>query len=338
VGANVDVVVNRNAGSLRDGSALWDAIARAAAGRGARLHPTRSLDELASVARGIAQRGTDALVLAGGDGTAMAAISALAAAWPGRTALPPIALAGGGTVCTVARNFGARGTARSWAERVVYAACDGTARAESKATLRVRDSEGGDRVGFIFGAGLVARFFDVYYSSPRQGLAAAAGIAARVFAGSFVGSALARRILDPAPFTLAIDGAEHASRSFSLVLASVVRDVGLHLLATYRAGEELDRFHVVASGLPARALGPQLARVLAGRPLTGEPRVDTLARSLAVTFEEASGAYVLDGDVMHGQAATVEAGPRISVLLPQERSRGYLSSRVRSLQQRKPAS
>jgi len=316
VAAVVDVVVNRNAGRLGEGSPLGDAIARAAAARGARLHPTRSLADLASVARDIAARGTDAVVLAGGDGTTMAAISAIALAWPEGAPLPPIALAGGGTVGTIARNFGARGAARSWAERVVRAACDGTARAERKPTLRVRDSGGGDRVGFIFGAGLVARFFDVYASSPRQGVAAAAAIAARVFAGSFVGSTLARRILDPAPCALAVDGAQHASRAWSLVLASVVRDVGLHLLATYRAGEELERFHVVASGLSARALGSQMPRVLAGRPLTGEPRVDALARSIAVTFEDDGGAYVLDGDVMHARAATVEAGPAISILGP----------------------
>lgn len=314
--AGVDVILNERAGGLVDGSPLRDSIRNAASDGGARLHPTRSLDELATAARDIAARGTDAVVIAGGDGTTMAVISALAAAWPDGASLPPIALSGGGTVCTIARNFGARGAARSWAGRIVRATCDGSAVATRRPTLRVRDSGGGDRVGFIFGTGLVARFFELYDASPRRGLATAAGIAARVFAGSFVGSALARRILDPAPCTLTVDGVEHPSRAFSLVLASVVRDVGLHLFATYRAGEELERFHVVASGLSAGALGAQMPRVLAGRPIKGEPRVDALARSLAVRFADAGGAYVLDGDLMHAQYVTLEAGPTISVLTP----------------------
>src|ERR1019366_7805919 len=98
-------------------------------------------------------------------------------------------------------------------------------------------------------------------------------------------------------------------RGWSLVLASVVRDVGLHLLVPYRAGEELERFHLVASGLAVRALAEQLPRVLVGRPLVGEPRIDSLARSLRIAFEGVDGGYVLDGDVFWARAATVEAGP-----------------------------
>ena len=152
----------------------------------------------------MAARGTDAVVLAGGDGSHMGGISALARAYGG--APPPLALAPGGTVCTVARNLGMHGGAAAWVERVVAAACREDRRVEAHATLRVRDAAGGDRVGFIFGAGLVARFFDEYYGASAQGLAPAAGIAARVFAGSLVGSALARRVLAPAKCSVEIDG------------------------------------------------------------------------------------------------------------------------------------
>jgi len=314
--ASVDVVVNRNAGRLGNGSRVWDAIARASARGGARLHATQSLEDLARVAREMAARGTETVVIAGGDGTTMAVLSAVVRAWPDGVQPPSVALAGGGTVCTIARNFGARGTARAWAESVIRAACDGSAVAERKLTLRVRDSAGGDRVGFIFGAGLVARFFEVYDAAPRRGLSTAAGIAARVFAGSFTGSAIARRILEPVPCTVSVDGTQLVGRAWSLLLASVVRDVGLHLLATYRALEEPDRFHVVGTGLSARALGPQMPRVLAGYPLTGEPRIDVLARSLAVRFEDGAGAYVLDGDLIQARAAAVDAGPPIVLLTP----------------------
>jgi hypothetical protein len=93
--------------------------------------------------------------------------------------------------------------------------------------------------------------------------------------------------------------------------------LGLHLLATYRAGERLDRFHVVASGLPPRSLGPQMLRVLAGRHLKGDPRIDALAYSLRIRFEEAhDAAYVLDGDVFRAREARVEVGPVLPLLVP----------------------
>jgi diacylglycerol kinase (ATP) len=310
----VDVIVNRNAHRLAADTAVRRALLAAAARGGARVCETKTLSELERLACAIAARGTDGVVLAGGDGSHMAGVSALSRAFAG--ALPPVALAPGGTVCTVARNFGMRGTASAWTNRLVLAACTGAARVERKATLRVRDDTGGERVGFIFGAGLVARFFDVYYGSPRQGIAAAAGIAARVFAGSFVGSPLAGRVLDPTPCAVSVDGALHEWRGWSLVLASVVRDVGMHLLATYQAGQALDRFHVVASGLRPRRLGPQMLRVLAGRPLRGEPHIDTLARSMRLHFDAPSGAYVLDGDIVRAQEAQVDLGPPLALLVP----------------------
>ena len=310
----VDVIVNRNAQRLATDSALRRTLLAAAARGGARVHETQTIDQLERVAGEIATRGTEAVVLAGGDGSHMAGVGALSRVFSG--ALPPTGLAPCGTVCTVARNLGARGAARAWTERLVLAACTGAGHVERKATLRVSDDTGQERVGFIFGAGLVARFFDVYDASPTHGRATAARIAARVFAGSFVGSSFSRRILEPARCALAIDGILHAGREWSLVLASVVRDVGLHLLVTYRAGEAPDRFHVVASGLPPHALGRQMPRVLAGLPLRGEPRVDALARSLSLRFAAPPGPYVLDGDVFGAREIRVEAGPELPLLMP----------------------
>jgi diacylglycerol kinase (ATP) len=310
---NVDLVINRQARRLGEHGRLREALVRAAAREGARLHETSRLDELDAVARDIAARGSDAVVLAGGDGSHMAGLSALARAFG--SALPPIALAPGGTVCTVARNLGMRGRTTAWAERIVGAACTGGGHLEEHATLRVSDDRGGDRVGFIFGAGLVAQFFHEYYGGGVPGLLRAASIAGRVFVGSLVGSALARRVLAPAACTLEADGERHRARAWSLVVASVVPDLGLHLRATYRAREAHGMFHVVASGLPPRDLALQAPRVLVGLPLHGEPRLDALARSLRLTFDEPA-TYVLDGDVMAAIEARVEVGPRVRFITP----------------------
>jgi diacylglycerol kinase (ATP) len=310
----VDVIVNRNAHRLATDATLRRTLLEAAARGGARVHETQTLHELERTAGEIAALGTDGVVLAGGDGSHMAGVSALSRAFSG--ALPPTAFAPCGTVGTVARNFGARGAARAWTERIVHAACNGTAHVERRATLRVCDDTGSEQIGFIFGAGLVAGFFDVYDGSPRRGRATAAHIAARVFAGSFVGSSLARRVLDPALCAISVDAVLQTGREWSLILASVVRDVGLHLLAAYRAGSAPGRFHVVASGLPPHALARQMPRVLAGRPLRGEPRVDALASSLRICFAAPPSRYVLDGDVFCAREAHVETGPELPLLMP----------------------
>jgi diacylglycerol kinase family enzyme len=309
--AQVDVIVNRCAHHLVGDTRTRWSLLRAARGR-ATVHETRSLEELGSVARALAERGTDAVILAGGDGSYMAGTTALVAAFGG--SLPRVAFAPGGTVSTVARNWGFRGREASYATRIVRAIADGTARLTRRPTLRVRDAEGGDRVGFIFGAGLVASFFDAYYSGGAVGYGAAASIVARVFAGSFYGGSLASRVLARTPAALAVDGQTVAPRAFSLVAASVVRDLGLHMRVLYRAGERADRFHLVASPLPARALGPQLPRVLLGRRLQGEGHVDVLAAEAELTFERGPGSYVLDGDVFSTSRVRVSTGPMLDYL------------------------
>jgi diacylglycerol kinase (ATP) len=305
------VIVNRLAHHLVDDGGMRRTLLDAARGR-ATVHETRSESELSQAVAFMAERGTSAVILAGGDGSYMAGTTALSRAFG--DALPRVGFAPGGTVSTVARNWGFHGSARRYAARLIRAACEGTARATGRPTLRVRDDRGGDRVGFIFGAGLVSHFFDAYYARRRLGPNAAASIVARVFAGSFYGGELAARVLARVPGVLTVDGTRAAPDAFSLIAASVVRDLGLHMRLLYRAAEQTDRFHLVASALSARALGPQLPRVLAGRPLTGEGHVDALAREAELTFTEPSGAYVLDGDVFPAGRVTVSAGPVLDYL------------------------
>jgi hypothetical protein len=59
-----------------------------------------------------------------------------------------------------------------------------------------------------------------------------------------------------------------------------------------------------------------MPRVLAGRPLRGEPRVDALAVRLDLRFEGSPGAYVLDGELLRAGEVTVEAGPALPLLVP----------------------
>lgn len=303
----VTVVVNRSARALARGGGLLDALRRRR--EGVRVLETRSLAELDGAGRELLR--SDAVVLAGGDGSYMAGVSALAraarAAGEGAR-LPDLALAPGGTVCTVARNWGLSGDRAAYADRLLDAIVRGDAIRTARPSLSV-----GDRVGFIFGAGLVARFIEVYEARGAGGYGGAARIVSRVFAGSLVGGRLARRVLTPVPCTLEVDGARTDLDRASLVCASVVRDLGLSMKVCYRAAESAERFHLVATPLGPRALGPQMPLVLAGRPLLGR-RVDALAAHAVLRFSPGEGAYVLDGDLLRGDEVHVRPGPLLSVL------------------------
>ena len=310
------VVVNRRARLLRERGPLLDELRRARPG--IHVHETSSEADLEALAATLVSRARDrgeraAVVFAGGDGSYMAGVSALARAARGES-LPPIALAPGGTVSIVARNWGMSGNEVRWLARLLDAIVDDSVRVTRRPSLRVRDDRDGDRIGFICGAGLVARFFELYDARGASGNFAAARIAARVFLGSFVGSPFSRRVLEPSSCTIELDGRPAPFDRVSLLCASVVRDLGLKLRLTYRAAEELDRFHAVATPLGPRALGPQMPLVLAGRPLLG-PRIDDLVAHLELRFPPGErGAYVLDGDLFSADALTITAGPVLDVL------------------------
>ena len=97
--------------------------------------------------------------------------------------------------------------------------------------------------------------------------------------------------------------------------SSVVKNLGLHMMVLYRAGNDPARVHFVASPLGAPLLGPQMPLVLLGKRLLGPGHVDVLAREARVRFAERD-AYVLDGDVHAAREVTVRPGPRLVLLTP----------------------
>lgn len=320
------VVINRRARYLKGPGALLSEQCRVRAA--SRVFETSSLEDLAATAQAIAtttpldERPT--VVLCGGDGSHMEGVSALHRAFGARP-LPRIAFAPGGTVNTIARNWGMRGDAITYSRRLLDAVATGAAAVATtrrpslrvEATPRVRDTARPRsivRISFIFGAGLVAKFFRIYESRGAKGTAEAAKIVARVFAGSFVGSRFARSVLDPQECdAINVDGERAPFDSVSLLCASVVDDLGLGMRLLYRAGESESRFHVVGTPLRATLLGPQMPLVLLGKPLRG-PKVDTLAETLDVRFRANEGAYVLDGDLFQdADEIRVSAGPVLDV-------------------------
>jgi diacylglycerol kinase family enzyme len=285
---------------------------RRTAGDRCDVHVTTSVAQMDELADELAERGSELVLLSGGDGTLMAGVTALDRAFGDRP-LPSIAPLPGGTAGTVARNWGLGGDPVRCLERLL----DGPRRLTDQPTLRVRTEGDGlsERVGFIVGTGLVAKFFDVYYQRGAPGYAGSAAIVARVFLESFYGGPLARRVLDPLPCRLEVEGRELDPEAWSLICSAVVRNLGIHMMVTYRAAEDPERPHLVATPMRPGELGPRAHRVLAGWPIGGDHHVDRLVRSFAVNFDD-TGPFVLDGELLTAHRVEVAPGPRLRVALP----------------------
>jgi diacylglycerol kinase family enzyme len=311
----IDVIVNTTARLYKRGPERLEKARRACAGA-ADLHLTSSLPELQAACSAIAKRGSDLVILSGGDGSFMAGVTALERAFGKGARLPRIALLPGGTVATIARNWGFAGAPEAHLADLIEHRAE--LQTSLRPSLRVASrigSESIERLGFIFGTGLVAKFFEVYYAEGAGGYAGSARIFARVFAGSFVGGAYARRVLEPLPCSLEVDGRRLEPEAWSLICAAVVRDLGLRMRLTYRAGEDLRRPHLVATPLPPHKLGPRAPLVLAGKPIGGRGHFDDLIGELTIRFP-GEGPFVLDGDMLRAEEVRVTAGPPLEVVLP----------------------
>lgn len=313
----VHVVANLTARGLSRGTRRLRQLQELAAGR-ALVHETSDVRSVRGVVEGIVESGCDLAILAGGDGTFMSGVSALHGALGDRP-WPKVGLLPLGTVGTIARNLGEPGDPMALLDDWLQA--PERVHAIPRPTLRVvgrfDDRPDEVRVGFIAGTGLVARFFEVYEAGGAGGIPLAGRIVARVFVQSFTGGPLAKRILTPMPCELWVDGQRHATQGLSLLCASVVRDLGLGMKVCYRAAEEPDRVHLVASSLPPHRLGPRAPYVILGRSIGGEQHVDDLVRSFEVRFPGPDlGPYVLDGDMLRARSFAVSAGPIVPVLGP----------------------
>jgi diacylglycerol kinase family enzyme len=304
----IAVLVNPRAGTPRRDPGLADRLAAILVGRG-EVHAT-SPATLPGLADTLC-RGLHLVALCGGDGTGTATLTELArAAQAAAVPLPPIALLGGGTMNTVARNLGISGSPEALLRRLVIAAESAALPTVAQPLLTVNG-----RRGFLFAAALGARFLELYYEAETPTPARAARLAAYAAASAALGGALARRLFRPAEVQIVADGEPARSLAARMLVASTVVDVGVGMRICPRATAAPDRFQLVASGLPPSAMARQLPAVLAGQPLVGAPalHLDRLARRAELRFA-ADEPYTLDGDLFRARVVTLELAERISVV------------------------
>lgn len=313
------LILNPHAGKLRGNARLLARLQRLAEGR-ARCWITSDQKDLDRACAAIASGSPDRVLLCGGDGTFMAGVTALWRAYDGAP-LPTLLFAPAGTVCTLARRFSGRTSLIECVRSGLETSAPPTV---LQPTLRVEDGTGRARVGFTFGTGLIQNFFEHYESAGAKGRGSAAAVLVRVALGSLVSSPLSRVILAPIPCRVEADGDPLPDSSFSLIVASVLRNVGLSIRVTYRAGEDPARPHVVASSLRGARLAARVWRVMLGLPLGGPGGFDDLVDTLGVRFS-GEGRYVLDGELLAASQLTVTAGPTLRVMVPVHRTRGVLN-------------
>jgi len=302
----VAAIANAHAGrGRRPGSR---SLARAI-GRAAWLVETRSLDELARAAERAAAAAPRLVVVCGGDGTVSATLTALAAAYGDRP-LPRVCLLPGGTMNVIARSLGVRGSVDAAIGRLGDALAGRRAvRVLRRTAIRAQ----GERVCFLFGVGLLARFLETYNASVR-GRRAVGRVLGDAAMGAFTGAGAVERMFAPFEARITVDGRAWEATRWTNVSAGGVAGLGFGFAPYLRAGERPGAFHLIAHSLSPIGALAQLPRIRLGR---GMRDVSEDLVSHVVIEADRELVWAADGDLFPAaQRFELRAGPVLDIVVP----------------------
>jgi diacylglycerol kinase (ATP) len=272
------------------------------------------LDALAATALRFKEADIDVLCINGGDGTMHTALTAMIKAY-GDKPLPKIALLRGGTMNTVARGLGIRGTPASILEYVVqHYHTDGSFATKRRWLVGVD----GTQYGVLFGNGLIARFLEEYYAYGDPTPVRAGWLLFRTACSALVGGALIQRLMTPFVGTAVVDGVSWPSPRYMTVAAGTCDDLGLGFRLFWKALYHPKKMHVVGiSTMNPVTIVMELPRIWRARQVEGEGFQDDVASELVLRSNEPI-TYMVDGDFHRGGTElVVRVGPHVDFIVPE---------------------
>jgi diacylglycerol kinase (ATP) len=265
-------------------------------------------------ARTVLERGYRYLAINGGDGTNHQVLTAFGEVSDERP-LPRICLLRGGTMNNVTDSLGIRGTPMS----ILGALCEAVAagseqKVTRRAMLRVTDGEV-ERLGFIFGTGLMANFLKAYYAQGSTSPWTAAWRAAKVCASVAVPGSLFEQISEKEKHTIHADGDLWLDKDLFCLMCATTEEVGLGLSPFTSAGRHPDRFCALAIEGPLLSIVTALPAIWRAAPMTMRGFEERLAQRLALQLPRKFD-YSIDGDLYVAERLTLSLGPVLELVIP----------------------
>jgi diacylglycerol kinase family enzyme len=269
---------------------------------------------LRSNARTVLERGYRFVAINGGDGTNHQVLTAFGEVSEERP-LPRICLLRGGTMNNVTDSLGIRGTPMS----ILGALCEAVAagseqKVTRRAMLRVADGEV-ERLGFIFGTGLMANFLKAYYAEGATSPWTAAWMAAKVCASVALQGPLFEKLSDKEHHTIEVDGEHWIDKDLFCLMCATTEQVGLGLSPFTSAGRQTDRFCALALEGPLLSIVTALPAIWRAAPMTMRGFEERLPQRLDLHLPRKFD-YTIDGDLYVAERISLSMGPVLELVIP----------------------
>ncbi len=260
------------------------------------------------------ERGYRYLAINGGDGTNHQVLTAFGEVSSGR-ALPRVSLLRGGTMNNVTDSLGIRGTPMSILGQLCASVASGSEpKLTRRSLLRVEDGEE-ERLGFIFGTGLMANFLKTYYAEGQTSPLTAAWMAAKLCASVAVQGPLFDKLSDKEHHTLQADGELWLDKDLFCLMCATTEQIGLGLSPFTSAGRHPDRFCALAIEGPMLSIVTALPAIWRAAPMTMRGFEERLAQRLDVQLPRKFD-YSIDGDLYVAERICLSMGPVLELYIP----------------------
>ncbi len=308
--APIGVVTNPRSGGRHDSRALAYVL-----GEEGEVVAPGDLDALAAHARRFRDRGIGTLCIDGGDGTIHRVLTAMVRTY-GDADLPPIAILRGGTMNNVAASIGQRLSSPEMLRALVEARASGRSLPHTtRRLMSVHAGGGAPSYGFLVGAGLVARFLELYDARRSPSPVLAGTLLVRAVASALLGGELSRELDRPFEGTVALDDRALPAARFTAIAVSTIEQIGFGFRVFHALRNAPDRLQLVAITGPLASLAFELPGLYAGSGVRAAGNTSDTGTSVTLTSDQPF-PYVIDGDpyVARNHTVRIAVGPPVTFL------------------------
>ena len=306
--SKIALIFNPNARKGRGGKKFLSEVKSLIDGQG-EIIVTESVKDIPKAISRLKNIDFNVLGLYGGDGTAFHTLTNYIHQ-DGYRPIPKILLLRGGTMNVVLAYFkSGLGPAEMFKKLLVKAK-----KGESFETVPVNLLQVNDHYGFTVGLVMPAKLVAAYQEGGDIGINKSFRITARLIASSLVEGEYSRRLFAPVQAKLWVEGKEAPLKSFSLIIASTINNLGFGFHPFYRAEEKPGCFHLLATDEKPGRIVRHIRSIRKAEAIKNVSLVDEVASRVRVELSE-PGKVMMEGEFFDAREVEIRTGPRIDLIV-----------------------
>jgi len=272
---------------------------------------TEDLQDLRRVAEEFKTRDVDILAISGGDGTNHCTLTTFFNVY-GDKPLPKIAFLRGGTLNTVARALGIKGSSETLLSQLLVKYHEDKPFKTTEGHLMKIN----DEYGFIFGLGVIYNFMEAYYNGGNPSPLIAGWTLIKSVSSALINGPLACKMFDRFDAEVTVNGKKWPFANYSALYCGSINQLGLDFKVFYTVDKNPGKFHAAGFALPPRNILKYIPKMYMGQPSGCPDLIEEPTSEMTIKLKKPL-PYTIDGDMKDPlDTFHITMGPTLTVIVP----------------------